>query len=301
MIPLRLELKNFMSYGEHVPALDLSGVRLACLSGDNGNGKSAILDAITWALFDKTRASAVDDVVRLGATDCKVVLDFLIGNDKYRIQKSRGKRGGAISELQIWQEDGSLRSLSGTSANETKTKIEQLLRMDYQTFLATGYMAQGTADSFAKVSPTKRKEVLADILDLSRYERLEQLAKDRRKDAEDREVDAERSLNTINAQLEQEPAQRSALAAAQARHDEATDQAERRRTQQQQLTAEVLSLQDRAARAQDLTARITETEEEGRDGPPAGSGRSAADRSVRNRSGPACGNRTKRARIPRDD
>ena len=49
MIPVRLELKNFMSYGEQVTPLDFHGMHIACLSGDNGNGKSALLDAITGA------------------------------------------------------------------------------------------------------------------------------------------------------------------------------------------------------------------------------------------------------------
>src|SRR5579884_3209703 len=72
MIPIKLTLKNFMSYGEEGATLPLEGLHVACLSGDNGNGKSALLDAMTWALWGKTRASSVksiseDDLIRMGA------------------------------------------------------------------------------------------------------------------------------------------------------------------------------------------------------------------------------------------
>ena len=50
MIPLSLRLHNFMSYGEDTPPLDFSHFTTACLTGDNGHGKSTLLDAITWAL-----------------------------------------------------------------------------------------------------------------------------------------------------------------------------------------------------------------------------------------------------------
>ena len=57
MIPLKLRLSNFMCYRDE-QTLDFSGIHLACLTGDNGHGKSALLDAITWALWGRARARA---------------------------------------------------------------------------------------------------------------------------------------------------------------------------------------------------------------------------------------------------
>jgi exonuclease SbcC len=262
MIPVRLQLKNFMSYGTGVPPLELVGVRLACLSGDNGNGKTALLDAITWALFGETRASTEDDIVRLGADDCAVLFDFIVGGDKYRIKRQRGKRGGAVWELQIWQEDGSLRSLSGTNARETKTKIEQLLRMDYKTFLASGYLAQGRADEFARATVTERKKVLADILDLSRYERLEELAKEKRKEAEDRETDAERTLRTIDAELENEDRYHMALDDAQKRLISIDAEIETLRVTYEKYLAQIERMEADEQKAADLEERVRDVLEE---------------------------------------
>src|SRR2546427_8225722 len=90
-----------MSYGDERTVLDLAGVHVACLSGDNGNGKSAILDAITYALWGKTRASgsqasSEDDLVRLGADDMEVELEFRLGEDHYRAihKRSKARRAG---------------------------------------------------------------------------------------------------------------------------------------------------------------------------------------------------------------
>jgi exonuclease SbcC len=262
VIPVRLQVKNFMSYGEGVPPLELAGVRLACLSGDNGNGKSALLDAMTWALFGETRAASDDDVIRLGTSDCQVIFDFLIGSSEYRIHKARGKRGAAAWELQIRQEDGSTRSLSGASARETKSKIEHLLRMDYRTFLASGYFAQGRADEFARSTVAERKKVLADILDLSRYERLEQMAKDRRKEAEDRELDAERELRAIDAELAHEDSYHVAHDAARVRREAAAAETERGRALYEQVFADVQRLEEREGKAREYEGRIPEIEEE---------------------------------------
>ena len=266
MIPVRLQLKNFMSYGERVPPLDLTGVRMACLSGDNGNGKTALLDAMTWALFGETRATAEDDVVRLGATDCSILFDFLVGDAMYRVRKARGKRGGAIWELQIWQGDGSLRGLSGTNARETKAKIEQLLRMDYKTFLASGYLAQGRADEFARATVTERKKVLADILDLGRYERLEQLAKERRAEADGRATDAERELRGIDAELEREDYYHAEREKAQARLADATVVVDETRAEYEARAAQMQVLEVREEKAQEYEARIPDIETEIRQG-----------------------------------
>src|SRR5438105_15854029 len=86
-----------MSYGDEPQTLGFAGIHVACLSGDNGNGKSALLDAITYALWGKTRAtgtqaSGEDDLVRLGAEEMEVQLDFQLGDDLYRVLRKRSRR-----------------------------------------------------------------------------------------------------------------------------------------------------------------------------------------------------------------
>src|SRR2546421_3841099 len=97
MVPTRLTLRNFMSYGDERTVLELAGMHVACLSGDNGNGKSALLDAMTYTLWGRTRASGSqssteDDLVRLGADDMEVAFEFRLGDDRYRATRKRSRR-----------------------------------------------------------------------------------------------------------------------------------------------------------------------------------------------------------------
>ncbi|GAB4468296.1 MAG: hypothetical protein OHK0029_40570 [Armatimonadaceae bacterium] len=260
MIPDRLQLRNFMSYGEGVPPLDFAGIRLACLTGDNGNGKSAILDAMTWALFDRTRAKERDSVIRLGATEAAVLLDFYIEDVKYRVRRALSRKGGSVWELQVWQEDGTTRPLTGTSTRETGDHIRKLLRMDYETFLATGYLAQGRADEFTKATGSGRKKVLGEILGLHQYERLKEMANERRKEAEAREKDAERDIRALDDLLSKKDYYEDQLEKAQAQATEATAARDTLRQEQEALLAQLERLEAEEERARDFEQKIREAD-----------------------------------------
>ncbi len=179
MIPLRLELKNFLSYKDQAPVLDMKTFHVACLCGDNGHGKSSLLDAITWALWGQARAATHSDLVYQGEQDMRVDLEFQVSSFEYRVSRrftrpSRGKQGATILELFQINEEG-YQPLSGNSVRETESKIRQLLRMDYETFVNSAFIIQGRADMFTRSTPSKRKEILGEILGLSWYENLAEL------------------------------------------------------------------------------------------------------------------------------
>jgi exonuclease SbcC len=105
MIPTELSLRNFMCYRENgdggALALPFDGLHVVCLSGENGAGKSALLDAITWALWGRAR-TADDDLIAQGASEMFVELTFQLGEQQYRVSRRRqrgrtGTRGGQVS------------------------------------------------------------------------------------------------------------------------------------------------------------------------------------------------------------
>ncbi len=204
MIPLKLRLRNFMCYRENVPPLDFQGIHVACLAGDNGHGKSALLDAITWALWGKSRASSDDALVHLGQTEMEVELEFALEGNRYRVIRKRRKRQGRRSgqtalELQVW--DGQrFRSISEPTVRATEARIRQLLRLDYETFINSAFLVQGRADEFTTKRPSERKQVLADILGLGIYDELAERARDR---ARERAAEVEALVHQIR-QIEEE-------------------------------------------------------------------------------------------------
>ncbi len=105
MIPVRLVLRNFMCYRGEPEVLDLTGVHVACLSGENGAGKSALLEAITWVLWGKARDRSIDDeLISKGASDMEVDYHFMLGGQHYRVLRKRSRKGNAgttILDVQV--------------------------------------------------------------------------------------------------------------------------------------------------------------------------------------------------------
>ncbi|MDO8689011.1 MAG: SMC family ATPase [Dehalococcoidia bacterium] len=212
MVPISLRLRNFLSYRDNVPPLSFEGMHLACLSGDNGHGKSALLDAITWALWGEARAKSNDDLVYAGATDMEVEFEFWLEGSRYRVLRKQSRArspkesGRSSLELHVAQGDG-FQPITGDNQRETQARINNLLHMEYQTFINSAFLLQGRADEFTKKGPAERKKVLADILGLAYYEGLEAKA---REEARSREVRGE-ELRRVLADMEEELAQRPQL------------------------------------------------------------------------------------------
>lgn len=188
MVPVRLRLQNFLSYGEDVPALDLSRVTMACLSGANGHGKSALLDAVTWALWGEGRkaggqAKPHSGLLRHGATAMLVELEFDHEGHRYRVRRSfRARASGGRVELDLHGWDAASASWHDLTLDHvaaTERRIVHLLRMDYDTFQNSAYLRQGRADAFTRQPPAQRKQLLGEMLGLSRYEQLRVRARDR--------------------------------------------------------------------------------------------------------------------------
>jgi exonuclease SbcC len=208
MIPIRLTLRNFLCYRENVPTLDFTGLHVACLCGPNGHGKSALLDAITWCLWGKARGKNQDDLISYGAEESRVELEFLARDTQYRVIRSRARGGGRRRQgvtdlqLQVLHEDNS-QPITGNTVRETEAKIDQLLGMDFDTFINSAFLLQGRADEFTSKAPADRKEILAKILGLDIYDRLQDRAKER---LENKKIDADKvqgALDQMNRQVEE--------------------------------------------------------------------------------------------------
>jgi exonuclease SbcC len=205
VIPARLSMRNFLCYRDNVPPLDFSGIHVACLSGDNGHGKSAILDGITWALWGKARARTEDELVNLGQTEAEVDFEFLVDSARYRVIRKRKRasarsRGESMLDLFVESADG-WRVISGNTLRETERRIQETLHMDYETFINSAFLMQGRADEFVRKTAAQRKEVLASILGLEQYDLLAERCRELAKEAELRRRQLELDIGSIDQQL----------------------------------------------------------------------------------------------------
>lgn len=179
MIPLRLTLKNFLSYGPSGQTINFEPYSLMCLSGRNGHGKSAILDAITWAVWGCARkmlgvAKGDDGLVHLGQKEMVIHLEFVAGGQKYRIRREFFKSyGKPVTRLDVELFDINLNhyvTLTDKSIRATQEKIEEIVGVDFATFVSTSFLRQGQSNEFSKKTPRERKEIIASIIGLATFD-----------------------------------------------------------------------------------------------------------------------------------
>ena len=185
MIPLKLSLQNFLSYGSPAQIIDFTPYKLICLSGKNGHGKSALLDAITWALWGQARKATSTSkpdqgLMRLGQTDMVVCLDFIFNNQTYRIRRmfstKYGKPSTHVDFGTYNPQTDSYSSITDKTIRTTQEKIEQTIGLDYESFINSSFLRQGQANEFSKKLPKERKDILANILGLNKYEKAKKYA-----------------------------------------------------------------------------------------------------------------------------
>jgi exonuclease SbcC len=208
MIPLRLKLSGFLSYRDPVE-VDFTTFQLACISGQNGAGKSSLLDAITWSLFGQARKRD-ETLVNTASEAAEVAFTFAYEQNVYRTQRIMTRGKTTLLEFQI-QEGERWRPLTEATSRATQARIESILRLDYETFVNASFFLQGKADQFTQQKASERKRILASILGLEQWETFKERTAERRKTLE-REVDTlDGRLEEVNAELGDEAARKDRL------------------------------------------------------------------------------------------
>lgn len=224
MIPLHLRLSGFLSYREPVE-IDFTTFELACISGSNGAGKSSLLDAITWALYGKARKQD-DSLIHTLAKSAEVSLIFTYEGNIYRIQRTKIRDKTGMLEFQILQPGGAVpgpnvtlkdillgswKTLTEHSMTETNARIQETLRLDYETFVNASFFLQGKADQFTQQRPGDRKRILSNILGLEIWGDYQKKALALRRGVEDEISGLDGQLREINTELAEEEVRKTRL------------------------------------------------------------------------------------------
>jgi exonuclease SbcC len=211
--PLRLELEGFSAYRAPT-VVDFDGVDLFALAGPTGAGKTAVLDAIAFALYGVIHRlgdrRAVEPAISQGLVEARVRLDFAVGDERWTAARvvRRTKRGGATTpEARL---EGPAGVVAGT-ADEVTAAVTDLLGLSYEHFSRCVVLPQGEFARFLHDRPADRQELLVSLLDLSLYGRMANAAGRRAGDAK---VDAARLEGRLD---ELEGVTEEAIAAAAAR------------------------------------------------------------------------------------
>lgn len=165
MIIKELEMVNFRSHKSTKLSFD-RGITL--IVGENGAGKTSILEAINFALFkEKPEHLKIDELIMHGESEMKVSLRFIANGREYKVIRAR-ERGK--SEDALYETENGRQKIICRSEREVTREIERILRINSKVFLNAIYIRQGEIDKLLFLSPADKKEYLSKILGISDIE-----------------------------------------------------------------------------------------------------------------------------------
>jgi len=215
MIPIRVTVDGFLSY-RNKETFDFSDRSLWMLSGDNGAGKSALFDTITFALFKKNRqgkSQNVEDMINWYRDNFKVIFEFQVGTETYKAERTVEKKGSKTCRLDHRNGDEWVPVPDTANDDGFSREIDKLLGMTYETFTSSAILRQGKVDQLLEVAPRDRSTLLSQIVgDLSAYEDLYNKAKVRQAEYKMKADDAGQRLSEMPSvkQAEIDDAQKAA-------------------------------------------------------------------------------------------
>ena len=165
MIIERLYMENFKSHENTEIDFD-TGISL--IIGENGAGKSSILEAISFALFKQYSSKKIERLIKNNEVHMKVELDFIANGRTYRVSRER-KDSGLRSRLQIKDENRYHTLLS--KDKEVTNEIQKLLDIDSDLFLNAIYVRQGEISDLIEKSPAEKKQMIGKLLGIDSLEK----------------------------------------------------------------------------------------------------------------------------------
>ena len=167
--------KNFLSTGNVANKVELDGHSTTLIVGKNGEGKSTILDALTFSLFNKPfRDINKNQLVNsINQKNCVVEIEFSIGPLNYRVV-----RGIKPNIFEIYQ-NGTIINQDAAVKDYQKVLEQQILKLNYKTFTQVVILGSASFVPFMQLPVWQRREVIEDILDIKVFSTMNTILKEK--------------------------------------------------------------------------------------------------------------------------
>jgi DNA repair exonuclease SbcCD ATPase subunit len=174
----KVRWKNFLSTGNQFTEIELDRNETTLIIGENGAGKSTVLDALCFSLFGKPfRTISKSQLINtVNAMETVVEVEFSIASRKYKIV-----RGIKPNVFEIWQNDVMLNQ-EANSRDYQKILEQQILKLNYRSFTQVVILGSSTFVPFMQLKARFRREVVEDLLDIKIFSMMNALIKQRLKD-----------------------------------------------------------------------------------------------------------------------
>ena len=167
--------KNFLSTGNQFTEVNFQDAKTNLIVGSNGSGKSTILDALTFVLYNKPfrKINKPQLINSVNEKDCLVEIELSIGKREYKVV-----RGIKPNIFEIWV-DGKKEDQDAATQDQQKRLEESILKLNYKSFTQTVILGSATFVPFMQLSSSNRREIVEDLLDIKIFSTMNNILKDR--------------------------------------------------------------------------------------------------------------------------
>jgi len=171
----RIAYRNFLSSGNNLTEINLTGENTTLIIGHNGSGKSTMLDALCFALFNKAfrKINKNQLINSTNEKECLVEVEFSIGNKEYKII-----RGIKPNIFEIWI-NGELQNQVAASIDQQKHLEDIILKLNYKSFTQIVILGSASFVPFMQLSTANRREVVEDLLDIKIFSAMNSILKEK--------------------------------------------------------------------------------------------------------------------------
>jgi len=171
----RIAYRNFLSSGNNLTEINLTGETTTLIIGHNGSGKSTMLDALCFSLFNKAfrKINKNQLVNSTNEKECLVEVEFSIGNKEYKII-----RGIKPNIFEIWI-NGELQNQVAASIDQQKHLEDIILKLNYKSFTQIVILGSASFVPFMQLSTANRREVVEDLLDIKIFSAMNSILKEK--------------------------------------------------------------------------------------------------------------------------
>jgi DNA repair exonuclease SbcCD ATPase subunit len=168
-----IRYKNFLSTGSAFTEIQLNKEKTTLVVGENGSGKSTILDALCFALFGKAfrNVNKPQLVSSINLKNCRVEVEFALGRREYKVV-----RGIKPTVFEIYQ-DNELLNQEAATKDYQKELEEKILKLNYKSFTQIVILGSASFTPFMQLPQGHRREIIEDILDIQIFSTMNTILK----------------------------------------------------------------------------------------------------------------------------
>jgi len=194
----KIKWRNLLSTGNQWTEIDLNKKSNTVIIGTNGAGKSTMLDALTFVLFNKPfrKINKSQLVNATNEKDCMVELDFTIGSTDWFI-----RRGIKPNVFEIHR-NGQMMNQSSAANDQQKWLEQNVVKMNYKSFTQIVILGSSTFVPFMQLSGSNRREVIEDLLDIKIFSAMNAIIRDKIRDKKDTVRTLELKKTSLKEKLE---------------------------------------------------------------------------------------------------